>query len=234
MANVVKKDQVSTYLEHLPAIFQQDAGESGVSFIGRFLLAFEEILGGLGRTDVKDDQKGLEEKIDQIHTYFDPDNTPSEFLPWLAGWVALRLRDDWGENDRRQIMGEIVSMYRKRGTLEGLQWALETFTKANLKWTPNLEAEIDELNTPFQIGIHSTIGKDSRLDGGPPNFFKVRVPLKTRNPQKVRQHYEVITSIIDAEKPVHTYYELELMTLTLQIGVHSRIGEDTQLGTIKE
>jgi hypothetical protein len=72
------------------------------------------------------------------------------------------------------------------------------------------------------------------LDGGPPNFFKVRVPLKTRDPKTVRQHYEMITSIMDAEKPVHTYYDLELMTLTMQIGVHSRIGEDTLLGTVKE
>ena len=230
MAKIVKENQVSSYLEHLPAVFQQEAGKGGISFIGRFLLAFENILSGLGR----EDEKGLEEKIDTIHTYFDPDKTPSEFLPWLAGWVALRLRDDWREDDKRQIMREIVSMYRKRGTREGLQWALHAFTKANLKWTPDLKVEIDELNTPFQIGVHSTIGEDSRLDGGPPNFFKVKVPLKMRNPKKIRQHYEVISSIINAEKPVHTYYELELMTLTMQIGVHSRIGEDTLLGTVKE
>ena len=87
MATKVKDNQVSSYLEHLPAVFQQDAGKDGVNFIGRFLLAFENILSGLKGSD----EKGLEEIIDRIHTYFDPDLTPSEFLPWLAGWV---MRDE--------------------------------------------------------------------------------------------------------------------------------------------
>ena len=38
--------RVSSYLEHLPAIFQQDADAHGMTFIGRFLLAFEQTLNG--------------------------------------------------------------------------------------------------------------------------------------------------------------------------------------------
>ncbi len=56
--------QQSSYLENLPAVFQQDEGEGDVTFIGRFLLAFEMILSGLGDPDLP----GLEEKIDQVHT----------------------------------------------------------------------------------------------------------------------------------------------------------------------
>ena len=67
MAIEVPANRVSSYLEYLPAIFQQDADEQGVNFIGRFLLAFEMILSGLGDPD----HPGLEEIIDRLHTYFD-------------------------------------------------------------------------------------------------------------------------------------------------------------------
>jgi hypothetical protein len=40
----------------------------------------------------------------------------------------------------------------------------------------------------------------------------------------------VVTSILDLEKPAHTFYALTVVTPTLEIGVHSTIGEDTLLG----
>ena len=33
----------------------------------------------------------------------DYDQAPSEFLAWLAGWVALSLRDDWSDQHKRQL-----------------------------------------------------------------------------------------------------------------------------------
>ena len=41
---------------------------------------------------------------------------------------------------------------------------------------------------------------------------------------------EIVTAIIDMEKPAHARYELEVVTPVLQIGVHSTIGVDTLLG----
>src|SRR5689334_7051624 len=101
--------RASSYMGYLPAIFRQDADGDGVNLLGRFLLAFEQMLTGLGDPS----QPGLEELLDGIVTadgtqilsgsqrYFEPgpgmqDNqrTPSEFLDWLAGWVALSVRAD--------------------------------------------------------------------------------------------------------------------------------------------
>ena len=72
----------SSYLHYLPAIFSVDP------FLGRFLLAFEQVLTRLqgGEADV---QRGLEEIIADIAKLFDPNETPEEFLQWLAGWGAL-------------------------------------------------------------------------------------------------------------------------------------------------
>ncbi|XZF66229.1 MAG: phage tail protein [Gloeotrichia echinulata DVL01] len=45
--------------------------------------------------------------IDDIHLYFNPQDTPEEFLPWLAGWVSLSLRDDWAVEVKRQFIQQI-------------------------------------------------------------------------------------------------------------------------------
>ncbi|NJR57850.1 MAG: hypothetical protein HC769_02680 [Cyanobacteria bacterium CRU_2_1] len=76
----------------LPALYQTDP------FIGEFLLPFERILLGRVEADKVDfPDRGLEETIAELATYFDPQHTPKEFLSWLAGWAALSLRADLPE-----------------------------------------------------------------------------------------------------------------------------------------
>ncbi|MEM7557194.1 MAG: hypothetical protein AAF378_24520, partial [Cyanobacteria bacterium P01_A01_bin.84] len=82
---------VSNYQQYLPTVLQED------DFLDQFLLAFEKILSGQSKTSSKEqiitketqNPPGLEEIIDNIHLYFNPQQTPEEFLPWLANWVAL-------------------------------------------------------------------------------------------------------------------------------------------------
>jgi phage tail-like protein len=221
--------QVSGYLECLPAIFRQDA------FLGRFLLAFEKTLGE------------LEKQLDGIHQTFDPEKTPAEFLEWLSGWVALSLRADLNDERRRDFIAEAVPLYRLRGTKPGLERLIQIYTA--------LPPVIHELNTPFQIGVPSTLGVDTMLDRGAPHFFKVTIRLGAPNPDERKRmvevaraiidgekpahtHYpeerkrmvEVARAIIDSEKPAHTHYVLEVETPILQIGEHSTLGVDTLLG----
>lgn len=196
--------QVSSYLDYLPAIFRQDA------FLGCFLLAFEKTL------------SSLEEQLDGIHHYFDPGKTSVEFLEWLSGWVALSLRADLNDDQRRDFIAKAVPLYHLRGTNPGLETLIQIYTA--------LPPVIDEFNTSFQIGVHSTIGVDTVLDGGAPHFFKVTIRLATPDPGERKRMQEVVTAIIDMEKPAHTRYKLEVVTPVLQIGVHSTIGVDTLLG----
>ena len=231
--------RASRYLDHLPALYQQDAEGDEPNFLGRFLLAFEHILTGVGDAH----EPGLEEVLDGIsavdpatgrpllagvHRYFDPgpstteaEHAPAEFLEWLAGWVALWLRADLDELHQREFIARAVSLYRLRGTKEGLEQVIGIYTR--------LGATINELHTQFQFGVHSTIGVDTILGGGAPHFFRVLVRLPTPDPQQIRQHLEVTASIIDMEKPAHTYYALDPVTPELQIGANSTIGVDTLL-----
>jgi phage tail-like protein len=226
----------SRYLDYLPAVFQQDARPGEPNWLGRFLRGFEAILTGVGDPAAP----GLEELLDGvpdigagslrgIERTFEPgaglppeDRAPDGFLAWLSQWVALSLRADVDEERQRVLIANAVRLYRLRGTKRGLEELVSLYT--------TLGATIDEASPRMQIGVHSTVGVDTWVDGGPPHYFRVTIRLTTTQPEEIAARRRVLTSIIDAEKPAHTYYTLDVQTPILQIGVTSRVGVDTLLG----
>ena len=236
--NTDRPGQASSYLDYLPAIYQEGAETGRPNFIGRFMLAFEHVLTGLG--DVG--SPGLEEKLDGIvdpvsgdtllagvHRYFDTgpglpegERAPACFLEWLSGWVAFPLRADLDDDRKREFIARAVTLYRDRGTKRGLEELVGIYTR--------LGVTIDEMNTPFQLGVHSTLGEDTLLDGGGPHFFRVILRLHDPDPEQIRHQREVAEAIIAMEKPAHTWYTLEIETPTLQIADQSTVGVDTLLG----
>lgn len=212
----------SSLLEYLPSIYHED------EFLGQFLNAFEKVL--LGREDGVDiGAPGLEETIGDIASLFTPKalppdlplETPADFLTWLSGWVALTLRADLDELRQRDFIARAVSLYRLRGTKKGLEEVISIYTRLGVTiWEPS---------DALQIGDHSTIGVDTVLGGGTPHFFRVLIRLATTDPSVIKSQVQVVTDIINMEKPAHTHFVLEYETPQLQIGDTSRIGVDTLL-----
>ena len=209
--------RLSSYLAYLPALLRQ--GE----VMGRFLLAFERILSSLpplaegDQTDTlpDPDSPGLEEIIGRLPTYTDAMETPTAFLPWLASWVALSLREDWEEPAKRRLISRMVSLYRYRGTRRGLKDLLETYT--------NEEVFIYEFDEPA-------------------HYFQVEMTLSVATPAQRGQIERIARAIIEQEKPAHTVYALRILTPTMRIQdegaqdpkPHKRgiwISETTLLGT---
>ena len=215
----------SSLLQYLPAIYHEDP------FLGQFLLAFEKIL--LGRQDnvafpalegLNFPQQGLEECIAGVAQYFDPFQTPEEFLPWLASWTAFSLRADVDVSKQRQFIARIAQLYRWRGTKKNLQDLLAIFTVS----VPTVsEQEVSGL----QIGVHSTIGVDMHLGGDKPHFFHVKISLPRATPAVQERQMNIARALIDLEKPAHTFYELVPIFPSMRIGWHSTVGVDTLLGT---
>jgi phage tail-like protein len=222
------------FLDSLPAIFQDDE----FNFAGRFLLAFEQVLLGANNPlepgleeilgGVSDPVSGLQ-LVSGIHRYFDPGpgqpdgaRAPQEFLDWLSGWVALSLRADINESRQRDFIARAASLYPLRGTRAGLAKAINIYTR--------LAPTIAEIDTPLQLGVHATIGEDTVIGGGAPHFFNVLVRLATIDIAEMKKQIEIVTAIIDMEKPAHTHYSLRVETPTLQVGVHSTIGLDSLVG----
>src|SRR5215470_6435731 len=118
-------------LEYLPAIYQDTYPPEQAEFLRQFLRAFEKVLLGLkdGVRPYPDDQdetsydeiEGLGEKVARLHLFFDPLETPEDFLAWLASWAALSFHPDLSSNRRRRLLSHIIPLYRIRGTKKYLE-----------------------------------------------------------------------------------------------------------------
>ncbi|GJD18501.1 phage tail protein [Rivularia sp. IAM M-261] len=202
--NANKSESISTYQQYLPALLQEDV------FIGQFLLAFEKILSGLDSNPSKEqiitaktqNIPGLEEIIDNIHLYFNPEKTPEAFLPWLAGWVALSLRDDWKVEVKKAFIQQIVRLYSLRGTKQGLTEVLSLY-----------------LNNS---GFGEKVEVFDQFDNFP-NYFQVQLTLKDRDPDKYWRQAKIAKAIIDQEKPAQTFYSLKILVPTMQLTQQSHV-----------
>ena len=212
-------DTPSSLLGYLPAIYQD-------TFLGQYLSAFEKLL--LGRNDETPPAthlNGLEETIDAIALYFDPNQTPREFLSWLAGWAALSLRADLDEATQRSFIAQIIQLYRRRGTKDNLVKLLTIFT--------GIEPTVDEDAKPSAADAPD----DSAY------FFKVSILMASPQPDEVNRQRAIARSLIEMEKPAYTYYELEMNFAGIRLGDYAEqgkpdyqatIGTDTFIGIVPE
>lgn len=226
-------EEFSSYVQYLPGIYQADAEKGG--FVGKYLKIFEKILSGIGEADdriqVNGKLEGIEQIIDRIYEFFDPDLAPSDtsqFLKWLAEWVALNVRDDWEDLPARRLLKRIVSLYKKRGTKDGLSEYLKIFVGPGVEIAEYIEGII--------IGKTGIIGKDTFVGGSLPHFFMVTTIFSTISglgltEKPLIETVNIIRSILDLEKPAHTYYALRFIFPEIIVGVRSTVGDDTIIGS---
>jgi phage tail-like protein len=227
------KEPKKHLLDYLPVIYQESGPSDSPSFMEQFLIPFERLLldfewkavdPGTHNAGVDIQDHPLEKKVSDLHILFDPDQTPEEFLPWLASWAALSFQPELSVKRRRRLLARIVPMYRIRGTRRYLEEILSLCLDAH--------ASVDEAPLPaLQIGTHSTVGADTCLGGGPPHFFTVNISAPKMSTAQIEAQCRLAKSLIELAKPAHTWYELEIASAELQLGVHSVIGVDTILAS---
>jgi phage tail-like protein len=212
---------MSGYQRYLPAFYHSDP------FWARYLRPFEQIQSS-GATVDGTAVVGLEQIIDRLHQHFSPKDAPGPFLPWLAGWVALSLREDWDEDTRRALIKEIASLYPTRGTPAGLEAVLRLYLKASGP-APLPKVAIIQPQA-LQVGVHSTVGRDTWVGGGRPHHFIVQVDFDSVTPSALKLRPGAVIDIVDREKPAHTYYDLQVLIPTMKVKDRSTVGESTVLG----
>lgn len=131
----------------------------------------------------------IERVIDQIHLYFDPGLTPEGLLPWLATWVDLVLNEKWTIERRRALVRAAAELYRWRGTRYGLFEYIRIYT--------GVEPMIDEPTGEYTPNDPAAL---------PAHVF--RVILEVPDPAQIDRR--LVESIIEAEKPAHTGYLLDI------------------------
>ena len=186
------------YLRFLPGIYAEED-----EMMARFLMLFESFWGP------------IEQQIEAISLYLDPQFTPAQLLPWLATWVDLTLDERWPEEKRRRLLTSAVALYRKRGTRLGLQEYLEIYTGAKVRVTEHGAHN-------FRLGANARLGPGVALGTiNKPHTFTVTAYLAaderdaaaTTAEERTRldtQRRRMLEAIIEAEKPAHTSYTLRL------------------------
>ncbi len=210
---------MSRYFANLPAWLRRDER------LGQVLLAFERILDGadLPQGTPEPAAPGLTVTIDRLATFLRPGpgedparRAPAEFVPWLARWVAVSLRDEWDDETRRRVVAEAMQLYRLRGTREGLRRMIGVYVGL-----PEAVTIVE-----FTAVVH---------------LFQVEVRLPSRDPKALARYDRSIRAIIDQEKPAHTFYGLRFSLPSMQI-VHQPtkdrpgllLGVNTLLGSMSQ
>jgi phage tail-like protein len=202
------------YMHLLPAIYRR-SDATGRNFVRELCWILEHMFGP------------IEDLLDRAHTYFDPQECPEDFLPWLASWSAMLVDLDWPVEKKRAIIKSAIELYGIRGTVKGLKKFLLVFT--------GHEPKLIENEWPFKgfrIESEAAIGVDSVIL--PPvhlaRCFIVEMPVKFTDvsPEMVIR----IHQIVQMEKPANTHYYLRFaaekgeseLREFFSIGIRSGIG----------
>jgi phage tail-like protein len=154
-------------------------------------------------------KQALESQIAGIARLFSAMETPEEFLPWLAQWVALSHRMGLPLEQQRRLVEKIVPLYAWRGTKRYLIKLLKLYLPTGAE----VRVEDQELNG-FKIGM-AKVGLDTWLERDRPFWFRVtiRVPSSgvdaERGPQWQDEWQKRVRQVIELAKPAHTTYDLD-------------------------
>jgi len=182
------------YARYLPAIYQAD------ELTGRLVMLFESFWAP------------IDQQIDTLALYFDPKITPAPLLPWLASWLSLELDEHLTEARQRRLVGRAVPLYRRRGSRLGLTEYLEILIGGEVH-------VIEHRAHNFKLGADARLGPGIALGTlNRPHTFTVAVYLPPAAPgggpeEQARQEAErrrSLEAIIQAEKPAHTDYNLQI------------------------
>src|SRR4030088_409600 len=103
MRGLIEMETPHPLASYLPAIYHEDG------LYLRFVSAFDTALAPVFA------------RLDNLDAYLDPRLTPPDFLEWLAGWVGFALDERWPLEKRRAFVLHAVDLYRRRGTVRGLE-----------------------------------------------------------------------------------------------------------------
>lgn len=153
--------------------------------------------------------RALESQIAAIARLFSAMETPEEFLPWLAQWVALSHRMGLPLEQQRRLVGRIVPLYAWRGTKQYLIKLLNFYLPAGAE----VRVEDQEFNG-FKIGM-AKVGMDTWLERDRPFWFKVTIHVPSsgtdaeRGSQWQDEWQKRVRQVIELAKPAHTTYDLD-------------------------
>ena len=157
----------------LPAIYQES--DFGMRFIG----ALEELLDPIVAV------------LDALPAHFDPDHAPRDILNLLAAWLGADLDESQDMRHQREMVRRAADLGRKRGTVSGLELALQ------LQF-PDVPLRIED-----QGGVKWSLDQQP-VEAPPPSFV---VYCDKPIPEQTQA---AVARCIEQHKPVGTAYRLRV------------------------
>jgi phage tail-like protein len=159
----------------LPAVYQD--GDFAMRFVGALERSLDPIVGVL----------------DALPAHFNPDHAPRGVLNLMAAWLGVDLDESQEIRQQREMVRRSSELGRRRGTVRGLELALELSF-------PGIPLRVED-----QGGVRWTLGPTDKPEDAPPPSFLVycdkSVPEATQ---------AAIARCIEHWKPVHTTYRLRV------------------------
>ena len=161
----------------LPAVYQE--GDFGMRFIG----ALEKLLDPIVAV------------LDALPAHFDPDHAPRDVLDLMAAWLGVDLDESQELRHQREMVRRAAELGRRRGTVRGLELALE------------LSFPGTQLRVEDQGGVRWSLEADGKPAEAPPPSFVVYCDTPV-----AEETQAAIARCIEHWKPVHTTYRLRVKT----------------------
>lgn len=246
-----------SYLEHLPAIYQDD--QQSRSFLERFLSIFQ--------TEFDD----IDRRIDRLWLVFDPAATAAGYLQWLAAWIGLVIEPDWTPDQLRQRIRQAYARHLVRGTCRGIEQAIGDYVDlpAQAKVLEHFRMREWAMVSPaadldgdrqfwtgvaaldgtrrlwsrsfykrLQLDVFSQIGAFRLVSRPEPavepfdwgaHRFTVFFPA---GPDDVDATSKRVAAIVEREKPAHTAAELCPVFPRMRVGRQAMVGVDSRVGGV--
>jgi phage tail-like protein len=188
------------WLGRLPAVFSED--QAAADFLFRYL----SLPGGqLADLDARAAARDL---------LFEPFGAPAEALSWIASLFGLALDERWGDGARRQLLAEVICLWRRRGTLGALTRMLEIYLGVRPviieSWRLRAVGGARAGLGVGQVGGGLVAGDFAQYA----HRFSVMVPLLLDQDQQ-----QCVTDLLDLYRPAHTLYDLCTVGAGMRVGL---------------
>lgn len=195
----------SSFVGFLPEMYSICRGQN--NFFERFVGIYQSMY------------MDMNNKIENIPILFSPSKVDKKFLYWLADWFSLKDAAIWGEDRLRNVLREIVNLYKLKGTRGTISRIVELYTG----YTPYIIEKHDIEET--ELYDHMTKDIDE-LYGENVYYFTVVVSEKA---VKSSEDYVSLIKIINRFKPIDAVCNLVVLNPNMHVGHHCYLGINSRV-----
>lgn len=194
-----------SWMRYLPEVYQKEDKDS---FLERYLGIFQTIY------------EDFNDEIRQVSKKFDMDLAQGEYLKWLAEWLDIGESHIWSEEQLRRLLRNGVSLYKRRGTRQGIIDFVTLYTGE-----PPFIVENHQLQ--YLKKDRKRLEKLQRLYGSNPYSFTVLVREEVMGSL---WQQKTLMKIIEDAKPAQMEWNLVIIKPYIFADQYSYIGINSVLG----